>query len=80
MYSRRDTLFAIFLLAVYFFAYTANNNWIRIICSFVAILSLIISLIIIQKNKNLSSRQKRIYWIILLPVFSLVVNIVSLIF
>lgn len=77
MYPYRNTLIGIIYIALFFFSYTAENKTIKIISSSLLIISLVISLILVQLNKDLPAKQKRLFWIVLLPLLSLIVNLIS---
>ena len=55
--------------------YTVNNKPIKIIAGISLIIALAISLIIIQRNTELTRGQKVFSWIVLIPLLSLIAYI-----
>lgn len=52
--------------------FTVENLLVKFIAGIILLAVMIISLIIIQKNKELTSAQKKLAWVVVLPLFSLI--------
>jgi uncharacterized transporter YbjL len=59
--------------------YTSENKIVKLACGVSVIILLIISLIQSQRSIDISDNQKRLSWIILIPLFSLMLYLYTLI-
>ncbi len=77
--SFKYNLIGLFVVGSMVVIYTVDNRTIKLIVGISMIIGLIISLIQTQRSIELSDSQKRLSWIILVPILSLIGYLYTLI-
>lgn len=77
--SIKHNLLGILTVVTFVAFYAVENVYIKIIIGSALIIGLIISMIIIHRSIDLTDNQKRLSWIIILPLISLFAYLYSLI-
>jgi hypothetical protein len=70
--SLKYNLFGILTVAVLVSMYAFENIYIKVFSGLVILIGLIISAIMIHRSAEMTDKQKRIVWIFIIPVISLI--------
>ncbi len=75
--SLKHNLIGISTVALLVSIYVVENVYIKIVIGIALIIGLVISMIMIHKTIEMTDNQKRLSWIIIVPLISLIVYLYS---